>query len=643
MSLDIVSLISNNPITKLSKPYQNKLLNKIKGHFTTDEQHMFVTSFYCYLNHSDDEFVIDFDNVWEWMGFTRLDNAKRTLYKHFTQDVDYKILLPGARYQDSNEKPLLPKEERFSPVQNGGQNKETILVTLSTFKDMCMRANTKKAKEIRTYYTKLEKILMELVNEEAVELRLQLEQKDTMLKATETALDFEKQKFMEYTRRRYINEPKGERVYVMQGDEHDPYSEMKIGKTDNMRDRECGHNTSNNKSKVVHVVACYNSDLLEKVAHHMLAKHRPHKFREWFQVNLVTATEIINIAQLVLDDIIPISELLAQHKVYDKFKAIVESIKSADPETYEAVSSAPQEPIVVYKNKYEKQNEAFAQNKEQLTTNIATANDALPPLNIRLPLDFARFVSEQCEVGDDYKCLNVEIYGAHKLWSQNHLSSTKSALVKYMAGNYTSKKIFYPDLNATLATFIGLRPKPLSIPEGTDEITAFINDRCKLGYTYRCNYNTLFSEFKIWKSESIPSYELDTATKTKLRDFVNDKFLASHVYLNVSNLPDMEHNTSTHGVWGITLKNDNSNTGIKLSHKLKKRVVAIDIATNQIVQTFDSVTSTISTAIRFERIHHNCIFRFMKEDGTLVVRQRYQANTNPVSQDNSTGSESDAE
>ena len=33
---------------------------------------IFVASFYCYLNYDKKkDFVVDFDNVWKWLGFTR--------------------------------------------------------------------------------------------------------------------------------------------------------------------------------------------------------------------------------------------------------------------------------------------------------------------------------------------------------------------------------------------------------------------------------------------------------------------------------------------------------------------------------------------------------------------------------------------
>jgi len=72
-------------------------------------------------------------------------------------------------------------------------------------------------------------------------------------------------------------------------------------------------------------------------------------------------------------------------------------------------------------------------------------------------------------------------------------------------------------------------------------------------------------------------------------------FPSSNVYLKVSNLPDVNHNTNANGLWGITLKNDNSNVGIKLAHSLKKRVVALDAETNEVKHQFDS----LSEAARF--------------------------------------------
>ena len=83
-SLNIVKLIEKNAMTRLSKDYENKLINKIKDNFSENQQQLFVASFYTFLNYDvKKDFVIDFDNVWKWLGFTRKDNAKRLLEKFF--------------------------------------------------------------------------------------------------------------------------------------------------------------------------------------------------------------------------------------------------------------------------------------------------------------------------------------------------------------------------------------------------------------------------------------------------------------------------------------------------------------------------------------------------------------------------------
>ena len=86
-TLDIVSLIENNPITRLSNSYQSKLITKIQNNFTNDDQQLFVASFYAFLNYnSNTDFIIDLDNVWKWLGFGQKDSAKKVLEKFFIID-----------------------------------------------------------------------------------------------------------------------------------------------------------------------------------------------------------------------------------------------------------------------------------------------------------------------------------------------------------------------------------------------------------------------------------------------------------------------------------------------------------------------------------------------------------------------------
>lgn len=188
-ALNIVELIENNPITRLSGTYQNKLLTKIKHNFTDTEQQLFVASFYCFLNYNQrNDFVIDLDNIWKWLGFSSKYNSKRLLEKNFKLDIDYKISLLQNAEQDI--------------YTHGGNNKETILLTIRTFKLFCLKSGTEKAAQIHEYYIKMEETFQEVIQEESDELKLQLENKDKELANKDKELekkDKEKDKIREKT------------------------------------------------------------------------------------------------------------------------------------------------------------------------------------------------------------------------------------------------------------------------------------------------------------------------------------------------------------------------------------------------------------------------------------------------------------
>jgi hypothetical protein len=163
MSVDIVNLIESNQITKFSGDYQSKLVEKVKKSFTNYEQQLFLSSFYCYLKYdSKNDFVIDLDNVWKWLGFQQKYHAKYLLEKQFNLNHDYKIIAP------------VPSGAKKS--NRGGHNKEIIMINVDTFKRFCLKAGTKKADEVHEYFIKLENIMFEITKEESEELKKQLTQ-----------------------------------------------------------------------------------------------------------------------------------------------------------------------------------------------------------------------------------------------------------------------------------------------------------------------------------------------------------------------------------------------------------------------------------------------------------------------------------
>ena len=185
MELDIVELIESNPITKLTGNYQSKLIEKVKNNFTNYEQQIFLSSFYCYLNYDyKNDFVVDLDNVWKWLGFSNKAHAKYLLEKNFVIEIHYKILLTKPREQKKG---------------SGGHNKEIIMMNIDTFKKFCLKAGTKKADEIHDYFIKLEQVLQEILLEESNEVKLQLQQSKIQLEKQKINTQIEKQELVEKT------------------------------------------------------------------------------------------------------------------------------------------------------------------------------------------------------------------------------------------------------------------------------------------------------------------------------------------------------------------------------------------------------------------------------------------------------------
>lgn len=168
-TLDIVNFIENNPITKLSNTYQSKILQQIQHELTDDELNIFSTNFYCFLNyHPKNDFVIDLDNVWKWLGFSQKVKAKQLLERNFTIDTDYK-------------KPIIESKIKT----RGGHNKETFLLSIKTFKSLCLKAGTKRSDQIHDIYLKIQDITLQLEEEENSELKQQLATAEKRIETSE--------------------------------------------------------------------------------------------------------------------------------------------------------------------------------------------------------------------------------------------------------------------------------------------------------------------------------------------------------------------------------------------------------------------------------------------------------------------------
>ena len=242
-SLDIVDLIENNPITRLSGTYNGKLLNKIKEKFNETGQQLFLASFYCFLNYQKNDFVIDLDNIWDWLGFKQKCNAKRVLEKHFRLNIDYKTSFSNLHEKEDDEK------------KHGGSKKEKIMMNVKTFKLFCIKSCTTKASQIHEYYITLEETLQEVIQEETTELKQQLEIKDTELADYRQYL---KEKGLEKEKRLVSDFHSKNVVYVFLIQNIGNAFVVKIGATQSIKERKS--NLSNSFTTEILLIDVIQSD-----------------------------------------------------------------------------------------------------------------------------------------------------------------------------------------------------------------------------------------------------------------------------------------------------------------------------------------------------------------------------------------------
>ena len=148
-----MNLIESNPIARFNQSYHSKLFDKLNTKFSNDDEKIFLSNFYCYLKYNKfNDFVIDLDNIWKYIGFRNKASAKKLLQNSFIIEKDYKILRLNIH------------------------EKEKIMLNIQSFKKLW-----KKGDEIYYYFSNLEEVFYEILLEENIELRAELQKKSEEL------------------------------------------------------------------------------------------------------------------------------------------------------------------------------------------------------------------------------------------------------------------------------------------------------------------------------------------------------------------------------------------------------------------------------------------------------------------------------
>jgi hypothetical protein len=249
--IDIKTLIQTSSIQIYDK---NKLIDKLKEHFTEEEQKLYVANLFIYLNyHHVNDFVVNLDNVWKFIGFSNKANGKRLLKQHFIENRDYKISLTRS-------------DERV----HGGQNLETIMLNINTFKKLCLKSNTDNADKIHDYYIKLEMVYNELMKEQLEEKNKQLEEQEKTIRLLENKPETEG----------FCTKP----GYIYLINDTASIGSYKIGLCENPNTRLTTLNISSSQKslEMIGVFKCNNTKSAEKIIHLILDPFKIKKRSEWF-------------------------------------------------------------------------------------------------------------------------------------------------------------------------------------------------------------------------------------------------------------------------------------------------------------------------------------------------------------------------
>lgn len=565
--LDIVALIEKNPITRFTKDYNSKFIDRIQTSFTETQQQLFVSSFYCYLNYdSKNDFVIDIEYIWKWLGFSRKDPCKRILEKNFTLNVDYKCLLHQQKEQNPDVEfaHLQAKKDK-----RGGHNKETIMMTISTFKKLCLKTNTKKADEIHDYFIKLEETFHDIINEESDELRRQLIQEKSERSLLQEQTEELNTQLNRLTKKPNKLEP-GQSVYIFEDKDENGVIVYKIGSTKDATTRQGSHRTSSFLGKIVMQVHCVRAALIEKMVHFLLDKYRISNKREWFTASYDEIVNAINYAKVVVECEIDFTTTNTA-TIIDKVKECLQN------------ASVP-----ITTNQTSKRVDNTVQTEQCEGKKIHTQLKYVPnDIN-----DFRSFLNECCEYGEDKSVSYAMIKNQYKIWAKTCQHSQCQKLIAYMKEWYiTFMQRHNPLVSTSKITqhFRGLSLKNdlFKFEKSADEMLVYENflyDKCERAPNYRLEIKDVYKEFEEYYQQTF-GCEATYYVKERLKEFFDVIFLRTKAG------PEAEQDYRSHGWLGVSLKSNEVKEPVrKYKPKNAKAVEQVNVITQEVVREWSCVT-----------------------------------------------------
>ena len=538
--------------------------------FSDDEKEMFKKNFTLYIKYDQHkDFVIDFDDVYQWIGFSTKGHAKRMLERSFEKDKDYTLF----KY----------------PLTKSGRTKDNIMLTPFAFKDYCMRASTKRGRNIHMYYLHLEDSVNMQVSEQ---LKLEFDKYKITAQDKIKALEA---KFMF-----------GDTMYILM-ERCGRTLRFKIGSSDNMNEREVGYYCHSTNYAFVYTRMCRDCKVLEDAMHFRFSTSQYMDREDWFVTGFEELRNALDTLQLALDGTAS-TFTIDEEAIKTALNAVQDDAPMPMPTNVPAELEPPSDDeSEVDPSKEElddKPDEAATVEEEPTTVQEPLPHPAMP--------DFIRFLEECYEKDPDSKTCWVELGARCRLWLRS-TEQFKDQLSAFLKENGFKETYIYDEKTKTnYKAYAGLRMKPLptfKITKRSSEIERFVYETCSPNATGRVPCKDLASAYEVWKRCA-----LSKNVKKDMNKFFNAHFFASTVH---------DGTRIRFGFYGVSLKG-NEAVGMKMKPRNRKSVEQLDATTMAVIRTYDSIThaaaemgasiSMISVAISANKTCKG--YKFQKSEGT---------------------------
>jgi len=448
----------------------------------------------------------------------------------------------------------------------------------------------------------MEEVLHQIIEEETDELRLQLEQKDQLLRSSKK----EKQKAVEQAI--ILHFPLNtECIYIGTIDNTNEAGEklIKFGHTNDLSTRLQDHRKGYNNFELIDAFRVQNKVEIENlIKTHSKVKRQIRSI----QLNGKNKTELIayDETNFTIEKLTKIIKDIIHSKTYsiDNFNRIMKLNEDLENENRELTEkNKSQEAIIIEKSiEINRLKDLLEKNKNIIDT-VNNENQSVYQ-NILLPEDelnkkFNDFINSVCIVRPDVEEYSVNMEGRYRLWCQ--VKPTKE--VYYAFKNYLDTR-FKPKRIGTNHGYSGIKLKPVEYKKSKEnsDIEKFIFHACEFSDSGKVLNSVLLREYQKWKISI--GKDLSENDMKEIKEYLNESpyALKSVVWTDEGN---------NDGYYGLSIKKNDYTP--KLICSTGKKVFKKEDKTNILLATWDTIAKAalaegISTAKMSRSIKNKIIF-----------------------------------